>query len=494
MRNKKDWSARLIVFIASTVWFYLLAQSRLIARDEGFYAMAAQLVAGGKHPYFDFFYPQAPWYPYLLALSVELVGASWETIRISSVLLGGVSAVLVFAITRARTTVVVASFTAVLFLCSSFIFPWIVLAKPYAAALCFMLLAYVLMSNAKRGGLGLAAGVMLGFAGGVRLYCLALAPLGLWWYRADPVQRRSFHLGLALALVPFALLLILDFDLVWFNNVQYHFLRTDAGFLDTLPKRARILENVLGLNTNPGFSPWHFGPLLVGLLLFGWCSLRRPAFKLTLAFVGVLSIVSLVPSPPYEQYFVLVLPFLLIGVATAFHDCCSCIDNRYFKILLGLVAISYTAVALAPVPDLIDRYIVSGEGVRGVRSKDNAPSWSPATLTRIAAEIDAVTAPGEVVLAHWPGHLLGTSALPIAGLENHFGLRIGHKLTPEQRGSYKVLNYTEAIRALSAPGSRTAILAPLAVRRYYGKALEEHNYQMVREIGGISIYQRAPTQ
>ncbi len=71
----------LIFSISVGVWFAL---NRLVARDEGFYAYAAQLVSEGSVPYRDFFFPQMPLTAYLCGLGGLLFGSSWDVYRIIS--------------------------------------------------------------------------------------------------------------------------------------------------------------------------------------------------------------------------------------------------------------------------------------------------------------------------------------------------------------------------------------------------------------------------
>src|SRR3974390_2043183 len=54
------------------------AQTAAFAWDEGFHLLAAQLINGGKRPYADFFFAQAPLNAYLNALWMRLFGETWR--------------------------------------------------------------------------------------------------------------------------------------------------------------------------------------------------------------------------------------------------------------------------------------------------------------------------------------------------------------------------------------------------------------------------------
>ena len=56
------------ILLSSIGYGIWCACERLIARDEGFYAFAVQLVSRGEVPYRDFFYPQMPLLPYIYSL------------------------------------------------------------------------------------------------------------------------------------------------------------------------------------------------------------------------------------------------------------------------------------------------------------------------------------------------------------------------------------------------------------------------------------------
>jgi hypothetical protein len=68
------WSM-IAVMTAALIWY---SQTDAFAWDEGFHLLAAQLIAHGKRPYLDFFFPQAPLNAYWNALWMKWLGEGWR--------------------------------------------------------------------------------------------------------------------------------------------------------------------------------------------------------------------------------------------------------------------------------------------------------------------------------------------------------------------------------------------------------------------------------
>src|SRR2546422_7700355 len=68
--------------LAQAIVLVPVALRQAIDDDEGSYALAAKLIVAGKLPYRDFFLPQTPVLPYLVAAWAALVGESWIALRL----------------------------------------------------------------------------------------------------------------------------------------------------------------------------------------------------------------------------------------------------------------------------------------------------------------------------------------------------------------------------------------------------------------------------
>src|SRR5258708_15114523 len=78
-----------VLIPAAVVSAFLIpvAALRPLDEDEGYYALAAKLVAHGKTPYTSFWYPQAPLMPYVYGGWQRVAQESWYALRGLSVLL-----------------------------------------------------------------------------------------------------------------------------------------------------------------------------------------------------------------------------------------------------------------------------------------------------------------------------------------------------------------------------------------------------------------------
>ncbi len=91
-------SARLAALATILVLYLVLGTIHLIwgsfTYDEGIYALAARHVGEGMRPYRDFLFQQMPLLPYVYAAWFSLAGASIESARLLSLLLGGAALIL----------------------------------------------------------------------------------------------------------------------------------------------------------------------------------------------------------------------------------------------------------------------------------------------------------------------------------------------------------------------------------------------------------------
>src|SRR5689334_18002217 len=77
----------LAVVVAQAVLFVPIGLIRVVDGDEGYYTMASKLVAHGHAPYVDFWYQQAPVFPFVYGAWGRAFGQSWYSLRLLSCLL-----------------------------------------------------------------------------------------------------------------------------------------------------------------------------------------------------------------------------------------------------------------------------------------------------------------------------------------------------------------------------------------------------------------------
>lgn len=257
----------LVIFAALLSIFLMAALSRMIARDEGFYLVAAKLLLHGMYPYSDFFYPQMPGYAYLFSGWFLLTEVSWLSARILCALLAtGVGCLVAYAV--GRTYGREAALAAVVMIAAhSLVVPWYTIAKPYAAAVFCLLVAYI---GAGQGGSrgAFVSGAAIGAAALLRLHFVLLLPLVcLHVAIQDPRLWRSVLVGFCVALVPALFHFIISPESFWFNNVGYHLLRSELTWDEAFSKKLRVVEVLLGLREARIFDSFQLLVLLGGLSL-----------------------------------------------------------------------------------------------------------------------------------------------------------------------------------------------------------------------------------
>ena len=177
------WALAVFAFAvlgAAAVWLGGLNQ------DEGWYLYAANLVAEGKVPYRDFFYPQGPGMPSFYR-AFTWVWGTWGLLgaRIFTLALG--FAGIVIAATLARYLAPegrkseAALIVFLLLGCNLYHLYYVAIPKTYALASMFVLIGFFLLFVGKKPVFPLVAGLALAYAAGTRISLGALlCVVGLW--------------------------------------------------------------------------------------------------------------------------------------------------------------------------------------------------------------------------------------------------------------------------------------------------------------------------
>src|SRR5690349_3715885 len=109
------------------------AALRALDEDEGYYAIAAKLVAHGKTPYVSFWFLQAPLMPYVYGGWQRVFHESWYVLRGLSVLLTvALGCVLYVHVSRRFASRRLATVAVVLFATTPLGFQWFPTVKTYA--------------------------------------------------------------------------------------------------------------------------------------------------------------------------------------------------------------------------------------------------------------------------------------------------------------------------------------------------------------------------
>lgn len=515
--------------------------------DEGFYALAAELVARGRLPYRDFFYPQAPYLPFLLA-PVVWVSPSLVTLRWVGAVFVTITAMLVGETARRATRSWEGGFAAMaLYLTNELTWQWGPSVRPYGIAGLLITVSVVLISQEERPSVARSfiAGVLVGVAAGTRLLLLpaiAAVVLAVWsrgagWSRlraialavvaakvlwaaygsqlqalqwALPVgiaiavvgrhwierARRGIaaSVGAAVALVPAMLLYRLAPEGFVFGNLAFHANRVVPSWPSgQTPWWAERQTWVFGLS---GLAPMNhlsaFGVELVVMTVFALVALglvKKRAAVTPLSVAAVIAVAALVPMPVIEHYFTVMVPLMAMAAGMGIGALVGDEREKTAAQRWALPVAVLLALGCAGWPSFHRRW---ERGIYGEfhlarfrpRAVDAAAAWTRWALQRN---------PG-TLLALWPGSALGVADRVIAGTENHFARSAQLPDDPSLRQRLRVRSTREVYDLVvnHAPSVVTfdreaEHIDPLKFRA----TLERCGYSIAHEIDGlVTIYVR----
>jgi len=486
----------ILVFLAC--FFSFVARYRFIDGDEGFYLLASRLVLEHKAPYLDFFYTQAPLLPYAYALWLKLFGISWFSARAFSAALTTALGLLIYEHVYRETQKRMAGAAAViLFASSTFIFAWFPIVKTYSLTALFLFGAYVIiarLSLASSPWLVALAGLLFGLSVDTRAYVAGLAPIFLWQIFRYPATRKGiarvlwFFGGFAVGIAPCLYLFAASPDLFLFNNLGYHAMRSDVGLIGDWRGKLDIARTVLFGAEDNGvqfsvLSAVSFVAILVSRV-------RRNADVLAFLIAFALGFISILPTPPFVQYFCMCMPFLVVAAVCGTCDYVISLRGTWKRIALLASITVLTAYVASSVPSF-RRYLVTG--VMGVNDTD-APNWTLDRVSAVSKAIDQLAEPKEAIASFWSGYIFATRAEAYPGLENDFSLLIAEKLTVHQRAKYHIISHSDIRADFAAHVPRIAILGnqenggDTTEVSAYEDLLHTNGYTAVRTIGDTSIY------
>lgn len=456
--------------------------------------LAAKLVSKGQVPYRDFFFPQGPLLPYAYAALLGPFGIGWQSARCLSGLFAAANGLLIdLALVRRGASLRTRALGAFLFVTTALAFAWLPIAKTYALSSLLLTGAYVASIPAPGEKSAITRSILVGFlcalATGVRLYCVAALPillLLLWRGLEDKKQR---HLGIALAsfvigLVPSVALCASDWRNAFHGLIGYHLNRSELSGGESLRQKVAVIKELLGF----GPTGHALGLQVLGLFVLLAVAARKRTSGVgaggALGFACALSLVSLLPTPSFVQYFVLAIPFVIEAAALGGSQLAAKIPPRRARIIMASLLCGYATLGAWE----WNRYHLKGNDVLGV---DRPSAWTLGAAAEVGKVLDAYAECG-LVLASWPGYLLESSARPYAGLENHFSTLAGDALpSPEERGRRHVVSIAD-IEDLVETGAASTILVgnwqKETFKRDLTPALERAGYRRANVSSDASLW------
>jgi len=483
----------LAVFLGTV--FIAVSRLRLIDGDEGFYLFASKLVFQGKTLYRDFFYTQMPLLPFVFGGWMRIAGETWNSARLlSSLFATALGCLLYWHVTRATGSRIAGCLAALLFVSSTPVVVWFTVVKSYSLSALLLFGAYLAVSEGW-GKWALAfSGLLLALSVDIRLYLAGIAPallLTIYWRRPAfpnlPAAYAWFCGGLVLGLSPNLYWIVQDPGNYYFNNLGYHAVRSGAGLVGAYFQKIDMLLKVSGLTGSAEGNGLPFGLLL---LMNGLCfPIRRrlpgPRVWPAICIAATIILLSVLPTPAYQQYFCLAVPFLIVGAISFAWNL-----SRSGTGLLALVVV--LIVNLSFLPSDLRRYTSTGVGLIGLLPPSSAIDWRLQSVHDISRELDRQTMRGEAVLSFWPGYLFESRAACVPGMETHVGLSIASKLTAAQLTQYKILSADGIEAGLKLHRPCVAVVGNQESMRVDGapfeRMLQLHGYRVSYTLGHTSIY------
>jgi hypothetical protein len=370
------------------------AALRVLDQDEGYYAIAAKVVAHGKTPYVSFWFPQTPLMPYVYGGWQRVFQESWYALRGLSVLFTVALGCIVYGyVVRRWSSRRLALVAVVLLAATPLGFEWYPTVKTYALSTLLLFSAYV-WAEKSSARTWFVAGIFLGLAIDVRLLVASVVIVFLVYARR---HAGPFLIGLAVGLIPSIWLFVIGPARFFNDTLRSQTSRSDSTPADNIVGKARTVARVL-------VEPHFLFLAGIGTLLIAVCIFRRKRPPLSVAIAAILAITNLLPTPSHPQYFVTLIPFLAIATIELIEllGVSAQVLQRRFLAVAAVVVIVPAAWSL--------HHITSANATRS-RISD---------LGAISRAVDRHAHPGEVVLAFWPGYVYESHVRQIPGLESDF--------------------------------------------------------------------------
>ena len=230
-----------------------------------------------------------------------------------------------------------------------------------------------------------------------------------------------------------------------------------------------------------------FGLLILvnGICALTYRRLPGPRVWFAMCIAAAIVVLSALPTPAYEQYFCVAVPFLIVGAVSFAWNIARSRAGRLALLVVLLANLSFLGFDLR-------RYTSTGTGLIGLLPPTTAADWRLQSVRDISRELDRQTQPGDAVLSLWPGYLFESHAVCIPGMETHVGLSIAGKLTAAQLTRYRILSAADIEaglklhkRCLAVVGNQESMLVGGAP---FERMLHLHGYRVSHRLGHTSIY------
>jgi hypothetical protein len=436
-------------FALLTLGMLVFSQTRSFFWDEGFHILAAYLVAIGKRPYLDFFFPQTPLNAYWNAGWMAIFGPSWRVVHAVATLVTISSIVLmveyIFGLFPDQRWRQAAAFVG-LALFGLHARVWMVGTISQAYPICLLLLVVafrtaIVAVARPRSNMSALAGLCAGAAAASSLLAAAASPvLLIWIWLHNRVGNRwiksaAFLCGAIVAFIPVLMLFARGTHQVIFNILEYHTLYRRVSWPGATAHDIGVASD--WMNSSPDL-------LLVLLAVAGFFFIRkngfdasrRAEFRLCLWLPLAIGAQNLLAHPTFPMYFVFMIPFLTVLAVVGFYAVSERLENPGSPLDAAMVLVVITIVCLST--SIYENY-----------------SYTWPELEQVAAKVRQVTPKDAALWA--PEHIYFLSRWPVpTGMEHANAHKL--QLPPAESAVLHVLPKAEVDRQIKAGAFFTAVV------------------------------------
>lgn len=436
----------LAVFFAYSVFISL---NRLIARDEGFYIIASELLLKGKTLYKDFFFPQMPFTALFYSLCFKIFGISWGVARLASGLMYFLTGSFLFLYIRKNYNFGLALFSLIFFALHPMGFAWQSVIKSYTFVNFFLIIIFILINsylskNKDNKNVIFFIGIIYGLLGLTRLHFLSLLPLILFhiYIKQGKINFKDllfFIIGSVISLSPSVYYFVLSPNDFIFNNLGYHLVRSqtplEAEFLTKIQSLSKLLGLLLSQQVfKTQMFITYFIPILFGICYFFVLLVKKNIYFPILYTLWIL-ILNLIPTPTYLQYHSCVIIFIIILSV----DFIKLQNNNIIKFF---ILSAFILINLFYYKESLKSYTITGHNVIGITGQ-NPEIWNIHLIEKINEHVNKIET-NKYLVAIWPGHALNTRHKFLPGTENPFLVKVPEDIS-EKYGFTKKADILDAI-------------------------------------------------
>jgi hypothetical protein len=419
------------------IYYLILALTRSVDADEGYFLYSARLVSEHQIPYRDFFYPQMPMVACLWGMILGLLGGvGWVKGRLlAAVLAWGCALLFRLLLKKEGAGPQISLFLFFAYLVSDFGLEWSVTVKTYLPATFFLLSGWCLVPADLS---GLISGrdrvfYLRLFLSGFCVACallsrLTVAPviliMAVYLYRLFQLDSRPFRsealtwlIGVILPLLVPTCMYLLATDSFWFCNWSYHLLVGENDeYNQPLTRTSMLISRIV----NPLWLCMLI-PVLIRWVVKRGFHAREPVY---LGIIVTFVMAAFLPVRSFQQYYCMVTPWLILLAVPGWKHICPEVSVESVRsngsrigVRLGFFAL---LLAIVQIGTILERWPL-GRDARGEEQVGH--------VRKVSRSLDRFLGEDEFFISWWPGYAVETKAHIAPGLENHFGLRVEHLMT-----------------------------------------------------------------